>query len=60
MAAALECAPKIPLSEQFEGDYHKFQGFINQCHLLFLMRPSLHPDSQMKVGCLSFHCPEKP
>uniref|UniRef100_A0A8C3T1G8 DUF4939 domain-containing protein n=1 Tax=Chelydra serpentina TaxID=8475 RepID=A0A8C3T1G8_CHESE len=42
--------PVIPLHERFDGNYQWFRGFINQCHLLFLMHPRIYASDQSKVA----------
>uniref|UniRef100_A0A674I505 DUF4939 domain-containing protein n=1 Tax=Terrapene triunguis TaxID=2587831 RepID=A0A674I505_9SAUR len=40
----------IPLSECFDGSPSKFQGFMDQCQLLFCLRPQLHASNHTKLG----------
>uniref|UniRef100_A0A8C3FUH5 Uncharacterized protein n=1 Tax=Chrysemys picta bellii TaxID=8478 RepID=A0A8C3FUH5_CHRPI len=40
--------PAIPV--RFDGNYRWFQGFVNQCWLLFLMRPRIYASDQSKVA----------
>uniref|UniRef100_A0A8C3HQ15 DUF4939 domain-containing protein n=1 Tax=Chrysemys picta bellii TaxID=8478 RepID=A0A8C3HQ15_CHRPI len=41
--------PKIPLPDKCNSNCDKFQGFLNQCHLLFLLRPQSFPTDQSRV-----------
>uniref|UniRef100_A0A8C3FAP5 DUF4939 domain-containing protein n=1 Tax=Chrysemys picta bellii TaxID=8478 RepID=A0A8C3FAP5_CHRPI len=40
----------VPLHEHFDGNCQKFKGFLDQCHLLFLLCPQMHPTDEARVG----------
>uniref|UniRef100_A0A674IG18 DUF4939 domain-containing protein n=1 Tax=Terrapene triunguis TaxID=2587831 RepID=A0A674IG18_9SAUR len=42
--------PAVPLHEHFDGNCLKFKGFLDQCHLLFLLCPQMHPTDEARVG----------
>uniref|UniRef100_A0A803KCZ6 CCHC-type domain-containing protein n=1 Tax=Xenopus tropicalis TaxID=8364 RepID=A0A803KCZ6_XENTR len=42
--------PKMPLPERFSGDRKKFCAFLNDCRLLFLLKPQMYASEQTKVG----------
>ena len=41
---------KISLPDKFDGTHHKFQGFINQVHLVFCPQASYYPSDDIHVG----------
>uniref|UniRef100_A0A8C3FDM0 DUF4939 domain-containing protein n=1 Tax=Chrysemys picta bellii TaxID=8478 RepID=A0A8C3FDM0_CHRPI len=44
--------PKISQPNKFDGDWDKFQWFLNQCWLLFLLCPQSFPMDQAYVGLI--------
>uniref|UniRef100_A0A8C4YBK4 DUF4939 domain-containing protein n=1 Tax=Gopherus evgoodei TaxID=1825980 RepID=A0A8C4YBK4_9SAUR len=42
--------PAISLPEEFDRNCRQFWGFMNQCHLQFLMRLKIYSSDQFKVA----------
>uniref|UniRef100_A0A452I589 DUF4939 domain-containing protein n=1 Tax=Gopherus agassizii TaxID=38772 RepID=A0A452I589_9SAUR len=42
--------PAVPLHEHFDGNCQKFKGLLEQCYLLFLLCPQMHPTDEARVG----------
>ena len=45
-------APKVTLPDKFDGNIAKYQGFVNQLHLIFQLQPGQYPNGLTQVGFL--------